>query len=262
MEHRQEGLDANITGEIESNKISREEVMTRLERDQTLEDLDLTDLDLSGLDLKGVSFTRSDIRGLNLYADKMEGGKILEVRTDISGTDFTDATFADMGVETFFGRVKAEGATFGFSENLIDRRRRLKESGSKPTAKDCGGYFNFVGQEGNFKNSRWNNIDFGGGSGYEADLSGADLSGARISGSDLSGIDLSTVDIKGVKIIDPLSLNKLIINEDQIDDFLIAIELTEGNSADQWHRMQVEMGHRTSLTDFFGIKIIETENNN
>lgn len=242
--------------------MTREEVEARLARGENLENLDLKDLELAGLDFEGKSFRGSDIRGVIFYGEKRgEDGKIIELITNLRRADFTDATIAtigDFGPETIFGRVEAEGATFGFTENLISRRKRhaaMNESGERPEAADSGGLYNFNGGGGNFKKTKWNNIDFGGGSGYEAIFPGADLSEAEIIGSDLSGLDFSTTKIDGIKIKDPLSLQGLIITKQQADTLTEAIELSDEKEHQEFSDEIKQKGSKKALEDYFKVVI-------
>jgi uncharacterized protein YjbI with pentapeptide repeats len=240
-------------------KINREEVEAKLARGENLESLDMKDLDLAGLNSEEKSFRGSDIRGVIFYGEKRsEDGKIIELITNLRRADFTDATIADTGPETIFVRVEAEGATFGFTEDLISRRNRhaeMKKSGERPEAADSGGYYNFNGGGGNFRKTKWNNIDFGGGSGYEAIFPGADLSEAEIVGSDTAGLDFSTTKIDGIKIKDPLSLQGLIITAEQVDTLVRAIELSDENERQKFAEEVKQKGPRKALENYFGIII-------
>ncbi|MBI5071849.1 hypothetical protein HZB93_03095 [Candidatus Falkowbacteria bacterium] len=254
------GQDAAPKSEIEKlEKITREEVEARLARGENLENLYLVDLDLAGLDFEGKSFRGSDIRGVYFYGEKRdENGKIIELITNLRRSDFTDTTIADTGQDTIFGRVEAEGATFGFTEDLISRRNRhaaMNNSGERPDAADSGGLYGFNGGGGNFKKTKWDNIDFGGDSGSEALFPGADLSEGEIVGSDLSGLDLSTTKIDGIKIKDPLSLQGLIISEQQIDTLAKAIELSDEKERQKFAEEVKQKGSRKALEDYFKVII-------
>ena len=243
-------------------KITREEVEARLARGENLEKLDMKDLDLAGLDFEGESFRGSDIRGACFYGEKQgENGKTIEVPANLRRADFTDAVIGDYGPETIFGRVEAEEATFGFTEDLTSRRNRhakLKGSGERPEATDSGEYYNFNGGGGNFRKTRWNNIDFGGGpdcDGCEALFPGADLSEAEIIGCDLAGIDLSTTKIDGIKIKDPISLQGLIITEQQADTLAKAIELSDEKKRQKFAEEIKQKGPKKALEDYFRVNI-------
>ena len=240
-------------------KINREEVEAKLARGENLESLDMKDLDLAGLNSEGKSFRGSDIRGVIFYGEKRsEEGKIIELITNLRRADFMDTTIGDLGPETIFGRVEAEGAIFGFTESLISRRKRhatMNKSGERPEAADSGGLYNFNGGGGNFRKTKWNNIDFGGGSGYEAIFPGADLSEAEIVGSDLAGLDFSTTKIDGIKIKDPLSLQGLIITAEQVDTLVRAIELSDENERQKFAEEVKQKGPRKALENYFGIII-------
>jgi uncharacterized protein YjbI with pentapeptide repeats len=236
-------------------------VEERLARGESLENLALTDLDLAGLDFEGKSFRGSDIRGVIFYGEKLgEGGKIIELITNLRRADFTDATIAGFGPETIFGRVEAEGAIFGFTEDLISRRNRhaeLKKSGERSEAADSGGLYNFNGGGGNFKKTKWNNIDFAGGSGCEAIFPGADLSEAEIVGSDLAGIDFSTTKIDDIKIKYPLSLRGLLLTAKQADTLAQAVELSNERERQEFAEEIKQKGPRKALEDYFGVIVAE-----
>ena len=244
-------------------KITREEVEARLACGENLEDLDMKDLDLAGLNFEEKKFRGSGIRGAWFYGEKQgENGKTVELITNLRRADFTDATIGDFGPETIFSRVEAEGAIFGFTEDLISRRNRhnrrtllMNVSGERPMAADSGGLYNFNGGGGNFKKTRWINIDFGGGSGYEAIFPGADLSEAEIVGSDTAGLDFSTTKIDGIKIKDPLSLRGLIIAEQQVITLVEAIELSNKNEDKTFFEKIEQKGPEKALKDYFGIII-------
>lgn len=239
-------------------KLTREEVEDRLTRGESLENLDLKDLDLAGLNFEEKKFRGADIRGICFYGEKQGGGGTVELVTNLQRANFTDATIGDFGPETIFGRVEAEGATFGFTENLVSRRKRhalMNNSGERPEASDSGGLYNFNGGGGNFRKTKWNNIDFGGGSGYEAIFPGADLSEAEIVGSDLAGLDFSTTKIDGIKIKDPLSLQGLIIAEQQTDTLAGAIKLSNERERQEFSDEVKEKGSREALEDYFRIII-------
>jgi len=240
-------------------KITREEVEANLARGENLEDLDIKDLDLAGLNFEEKKFRGSDIRGAWFYGKKQdEEGKIIELITNLRRADFTDTTIGDLGPETVFGRVEAEGAIFGFTEDLISRRKRhaaMNNSGERPDAADSGGLYGFNGGGGNFKKTKWKNIDFGGGSDSGALFPGADLSEAEIVGSDLAGLDLSTTKIDDIKIKDPLSLQGLIITAEQVDTLVRAIELSDENERQKFAEEVKQKGPEMALKDYFRVII-------
>ncbi len=248
--------------EVESpKKLTRAEMESRLERGESLENLDLTDLDLAGLDLEGRSFRGSDIRGMTLYGkEKGEDDTIIERKTNIRDSDWTNVTIANFGEGVFFNRVDAEGATFGYTEDLVSRRKRHKESGKALTPEDTGGLFCFVGSQGNFKRTRWINVDFGGGSDYESVFGGADLSQSLIEGSDLREMDFSTTKVDSIKIKDPISLHGVKINEQQISSIAGAIELTDKKYQSGFLEEDKNSGQRKALEDYFVIVVVEVKN--
>lgn len=232
-------------------KLTREDVIKRLEKGEKLENCNLADLDLSGLNFEGKSFRDSDIRGVTLYNESQKEG------TNIKNADFTDAVIADPGLEVLFALVNAEGTTFGFTENLLVRRKRQRESGKIPEAADIGGLFNFNGSAGNFKKTKWLNSDFGGGSGYETLFPNADLSESEITGCDLNQIDFSKTKIDNIKIIDPLTLQGMKINVNQIETLTQAIKLTNKEAQSEFLKEIEAKGSRKALEDFFEIVIAE-----
>lgn len=255
-----------------SEKLTREEVINRLENNKNLENLNLRDLDLSGLNFEGKSFRGSNIQGIKLWREELdEDDKIVEIRTNIKSADFIDATiatleetFTDLGPGAFFGRVDAKGAIFGYTENLFSRRerheKRYREFGEIPRAEDTGGLFNFNGSEGYFRKTRWVNADFGGSSGYEAVFTGADLSESIIEKSDLSGIDFSETNIDNIRIIDPISLKGMKINENQIESIIESIQLSNQTQQAEFLREKTEKGSKKFLEDYFQIVIVEIKN--
>jgi uncharacterized protein YjbI with pentapeptide repeats len=238
----------------EPKKLTRQDVIGRLEQGEDLNDLDLKDLNLAGLALAGKSFKRSDIRGMSLYEERDgANGTIIEITTNIQGADFTDAIIADTAQGTDFYSVDAEGATFGYTESIVSRRI------SHP--KDGGGLFRFDGRGGNFKRTRWTNTDFGGGTGFEAMLEGADLSGAVMEGCLLAEIDLSKTNIEDISIIGtpPLFLNAIKINAQQVKSLAQAIKLTDEKEQSRFEEEIRDNGQRKALEDHFGTIIVKTE---
>lgn len=248
MSERFGGETAPEAARPERPTVTRAEVEERLARGERLENLRLADLELAGLDLSGQSFRGSDARGLRLWAERQdEAGNNVEARTNLRDSDWSDAHLAGPGAETFFGRVDAQGASFGFSEGLAERRARLEAEGKKPSDEDCGGYHNFNGSQGDFQRTRWSNIDFGGGSGYEAIFAGADLRGARFEGCDLAGIDLSETELDGARIKDPLSLSGLKIGEMQVAAFAAGLEFSDAGERARFAQEATEKGARAAL---------------
>ncbi|MFA6322664.1 MAG: hypothetical protein WCX71_04285, partial [Candidatus Buchananbacteria bacterium] len=121
-----------------NDRLSREQITAKLEVNESLEGLNLIGLDLAGLKLEGKNFSGCDARGLLLYAETEQAGKINEITTDISNSNWTDATFADLGNGACFFKVKAAGAAFGYSEGLIARRQRLALNHEKIKPQDTG----------------------------------------------------------------------------------------------------------------------------
>ncbi|MDO8622421.1 MAG: pentapeptide repeat-containing protein, partial [bacterium] len=168
-------------------------------------------------------------------------------------TDWTDAAMGSIGQEAFFGRVNAEGAEFGFTETLAERRARHAASGQPPSDLDSGSYANFNGAEGNFQRTTWRNVDFGGGSGYEARFENADLTGATFDGCDLSGIDLSATTATHLTLRN-CTLNGLTIGAHQIDAFLDGIQL-DGRPLRTHAAYLITTGKGRAILEGMGIRI-------
>ncbi|MBU1890208.1 pentapeptide repeat-containing protein [Patescibacteria group bacterium] len=250
-----ESFEAERT-EAEPVMITRDVVVERLRNDEHFENTNLQDLNLAGFNLENRKFCGADIRGIHLYEYDSATGQ--ETKTNIRGADFTDTVIADTGTTDFF-RVDAEGAGFGYTESLIDRRKRLEDAGTRPGPKDCGGVFGFDGSEGNFKKTRWSNVDFGGNSGYEAIFNRADFSEAIISGSDLSGMDFSIMEIHEIQIVDPVSLRGMTISKEQVDDLCNGISYTDEEKQRVFLEKKEGLGARRLLTEHFGVIVKETE---
>lgn len=239
-------------------KLTREEVIERLSRNEHFENVDIADLDLSlsELNFEGKRFCGSDIRGLRLCREKYrEDGTLIEIiRANIRGADFTDAIIADQGTEIFFRWVDAVGASFGYTEDLLSRRKRQEESGNAPI-EDSGGLFCFNGSRGDFRKTTWTNIDFGGGSGYEAIFHRANLSESIMNGCDLREMDFSESSISRIKIIDPVSLWGMRINLKQIEGVAESIEFTDQEEQAEFLKEKAEKNPRNLLEEYFGIII-------
>jgi uncharacterized protein YjbI with pentapeptide repeats len=232
-------------------KLTREEVVNKLEVEENLDGFDLADLDLSGLNLERKSFRGTDARGLRLYnLEKKE-------ETNIRNADFTDAIMSSVGNETVFATVQAEGATFGYTETLLARQKRYKQLGEVMPETDNGGYYNFIGNKGNFQKTKWINIHFGGGSDNEASFMDTDLTDAIIEAGDLSNFDLSQTKIDNIKIKDPVAISGLRINEEQTDTLAQAFELSNQEAAEEFRQLIERNGPRKALEEFFEIVIIE-----
>ncbi len=229
-----------------------------LEKGGGFEDVSLLDQDLAGFKLEGKSFRRSDARGLKLFRE--EGIGKYEI-ADIRNTDWTDADVADFSSPAFFCAVEAEGARFGFTETLTDRESRQKREGKEPAWNDCGGYHNFVGNDGGFKRTQWTNIDFGGLSGHEAVFSGADFTDAVFEGCALCGIDLSEACLKGVKILDFYEIVGLKISERYADDVANGLRLSRPEDQKEFVRLVKEVGAKEALQNYLSVWVKPVETN-
>jgi uncharacterized protein YjbI with pentapeptide repeats len=253
-------IPKNITREWVENKLNSDK------RREAFEGMDLKDLDLTGLDLSGRSFRGSDVRGLCLFRGEIPAGETDEI-TNIENTDWTDAiieAYAPSNCE--FASVRAENSVFGFSETLFQKGEKMAEKekqGSKVEPIDRGMYLGFNGSRGNFKNSKWNNIDFQGGNEYGAMFYHANLSGAKFDGCDLKGLNWSLSNIEGIEIniYDPDSLTGFIINQRQVHSLVKAIKFM-----DKAYRegIENEMKKKTAedvLWDSFGVNVVQIDEN-
>ncbi|MFA5188127.1 MAG: pentapeptide repeat-containing protein [Patescibacteria group bacterium] len=251
MENFENNFQSPMPEVKKSEKLTREDVIGRIKKNENLENCNLLGLDLSGLNFEGKNFRGSDIRGVNLYDQTKKEG------ANIKNADFTDTVISDYSLDTIFARVNAEGATFGFTENLDVKRKRQREAGKIPQPEDFSGFFNFVGTAGNFKKTKWLNADFGGGSGCEALFPMADLSEAEISCCDLNQIDFSETKIDKIKIIDPVTLEGMQIAASQIETIVQSIQLTNKAAQAEFLKEVKEKGPQKALEDFFEIAVIE-----
>lgn len=237
------------------DKLTAAQVAEKIKRGESLENLDLQDLNLAGLPLAEKSFRGADLRGVSLYQYDQDKDK--ETVTNISRADFREAILADTAGGCDFFRVDAEGAKFGYSETLADRRTRhqnkFRAVGQKPPITDSGAFYRFDGSEGNFQKTFWLNVDFGSGTDFNADFTGADLSGATFAGCDLSGLDLSRTKIAGLKLIGFNLLDRLIINENQVAELAAAIKESGLN---QTFAALLPAGAAAALKECFNIVIL------
>jgi len=234
-------------------ELTREDIIKRIEKGENLENLVLAALDLSGLNFEGKSFRNSDIRGVTLYNNSKKEN------ANIKNADFTDTVISDYDLAVIFARVNAEGATFGFTENLSAKRKLQSDSGKIPQPADFNGFFNFVGTAGNFRKTKWLNADFGGGSDCEALFPKADLSEAEITGCDLNQIDFSETKIDKIKIIEPITLRGMKIATNQIETVVQSIQLTNQDAQAEFLKEVKEKGPQKALEDFFEIVIVEVK---
>ncbi|MDP3795353.1 MAG: pentapeptide repeat-containing protein [bacterium] len=258
------GNDAHDRELEQLRPLLRQDVEARIARGEHFEQMTLRDLDLSGLSFDGMSFRGADIRGSTFYRSvrDAEGNITEEHQSSIQDCEFTDAIVADLGPEVFLGRINGRGTRFGYTEQLSarrDRHARETAQGRLPSAEDSGGFYNFNGSEGNFQETTWKNIDFGGGSGYEAIFHGADLRNARFEGCDLSFIDLSTAILDGILIQGPISVQGMVISSEYVDDVArgVAFDVSEEQKA--LSRDLQTKGSRQTLVESLGVEVVEPE---
>jgi len=73
----------------------------------------------------------------------------------------------------------------------------------------------------------------------------------------LAGIDFSATIIDGIKIKDPLSLQGLIIAEQQTDILAGAIELSNEKEREKFAEEIKQKGPKKALEDYFGVIIAQ-----
>ncbi len=250
-------LPPDIIGEKEKVKLTREEVLARTEAGEALQNCDLRQVDLSGLDLDGQDFSGSDIRGVKFFDEKLETG------ANIRNTKWMDVVVAETDGGADFRQVDAEGAVFGFTDDLINvrerNRQRHAENGQVPTEIEINAYYLFWGKEANFKKTKWNNIDFGGGEGgMEISFTRADLSEAEFDGCDFSDVDLSTATLEGIKIIRPVTLERMKIHVSQVRTIVSAIDLQDNELMQDFFLDVEDLGEKEALEKFFDIEIVDS----
>lgn len=242
---------------VETNqllRLTREQAETRLSANLNFDSCDVSDLNLAGLRLTGRSFRGADVRGLLLHNPETSA-------TDIRNTHWTNALVASFGAETHFRGVNAEGAQFGYTETLHERRAKndiyTKETGKPPIDTMSNAYFGFSARGANCQRSSWWNIDFGGGvDGYEARFVETKLAKAMFKGCDLSGIDLSSAEIDHLVIKDPVSLDGLTIGIHQIDTLARSIIFSDTAQAAEWRDELAAKGEALALVDYFAIQLL------
>jgi len=228
--------------------------------DKDLSGLDVSDLRLNGENLVGGKFRDCDACCIDLSPRKGDGG--VEEPTDIRDTDWTNATFAPLAEFSSFKGVNAENATFGYEMTLEERQlmfAKIKEEGRIPNEYECGGYFGFDGSDGNFKNTKWTNIDFGDGSGYEAFFPGANFEGAVFDGCNLREIYLAESKLKGAKfIINNVSyLRGMVINKDQVEMVSQGISLSDSVEQHEFETIKSALGTLRALEIYFNLEVVD-----
>jgi uncharacterized protein YjbI with pentapeptide repeats len=237
---------------IMRTKRSRQEIVGLVQSDN----LDLRKSDLQKVDLSNANITKadlsfSDVRGIKLNQSEM------------AQTVWKEAVFADLGQDFVDLReAKAHGAVFGYEESLVARRaRHLQEyeaTQKGPPAEDTGAMFGLNARKADLSSTEWKHVDFGGNSGgYRALFEGANLEKAVMVGSDLSEVDLSTCNIEGIQIIDPVSLENLVINQNQIRILINAIRFTNPEQDHEYQAILEEKGSLQMLEEDFNVIIVE-----
>ena len=246
------------------DKPTVEQVAETMRGDKDLSRLDISDLHLNGEILAGAKFIGCDARGIDLSPRaEQKDGELVEVSTDIRNTDWTDATFASAGEFSSFRGVNAENAKFGFAITLEERQKMIariqKEEKRPPNEYECGGYFGFEGRDGNFKNTKWTNIDFGGGSGYEAFFPGANFEGAIFDNCNLREIDLTGCNLERVKfnINDASYLQGMIINKNQADAVSQGIALSDSTKQQEFETIKSALGPLRTLEIYFELTVTD-----
>ena len=236
-------------------KLTREEVESILaltEDREALESFDLSDLNLSGLNLSNRSFRGCDARGISLGPKFDEDGQIIE-GTNAENADWTDAFFESYGPYANFMGIEANNSVFGFGKTLYQQRNQTRETAMKNPSL----YLGFDGRRGKFKNCKWKNIDFQGGSQFGTMFNDADLSGSEFDGCDLREFNWTDVKIDGIKITiyDPDSLNRLMIYEDQAQDLINAINFHDEAYKDGFEAERAKQKPEDLLYNFLMVQV-------
>jgi uncharacterized protein YjbI with pentapeptide repeats len=248
----------NPADQEQKNKhLTRGDVERKIAAGEQLLSVDIQNLDLAGLPLMEKKFCLSDARGIKLHRRDVDTQA--ETITDISNSDWTDALLATENGETVFVAVQAQGARFGFTEQLIDYQTQNKQtqtSGKHTIVEAMNGLHKFNGARGNFQRTSWKNIDFGQAE-FGAYFKQADFHGAIFDGCDLSGIDLSTCDLSGIMIKDPLELEGLKISEND----MLSVAQGLAFSAEDKHNNLEERAYMyeddlKAFLESYGIKVV------
>jgi len=246
-------------------KLTKAEVLAIMSKDKKLDNADINGLKFNGENLSGGSFRGCNASDIDL-SPKIENieGKEIEVPTDISNTDWTNTALASAkGDSTSFKGVKAENAKFGFEITLTEREKILKQIQQEkraPNEFECGAYYNFDGRKGNFKGTKWTNVDFGGEfEGHEAFLSEADFTNATFDKCNLRGIDLSKANLDGVKFIvnDESLLDGMVIRSDQAEIMAKGIVYEDKELQPRFEFAVDCDGPKIILWECFGIQVID-----
>jgi len=238
----------------EPRQLTRQGVEEALKHGDNFDNVSLVDQNLAELDFNGKNFRHSDIRGLKLHDfDPDEDAR--HERTEIIKSDWTDAVISDPERETDFSFVQANGAKFGFTETLATRRALRDKSGGQ--IDDIGDLCNFNASDGIFNESQWKNLDFCGKAKYRPDFRGAWLNNSTITGCDLSRLDLSRSFLTDISIINPVSLDNLLIDKKDAPTIAKAIKFTDQARQDEFMRTLAEKGDQKTLEEYFGIVIQE-----
>jgi hypothetical protein len=245
-----------------SKKLTTQDILKLISQEKKVHNMDMSDVRLNGENLSGVSFRGCDIRGINLSPKQAESEHSLEKPTDITNTDWIDTVVATASGYTSFVAVMADGAKFGFEMTLADRNEMIATIKEKlnrgPQESECGGYFNFDGREGVFTNTAWKNIDFGGGTNYKADFSGARLVAAFFDRCNLQQIDLSQTSLEwiGIKVESVLQVKGMKIAEDQAEIIAEGITIINSEMQKDFSALKLAIGSSGALEEFFGIEIV------
>ncbi|HOX61200.1 MAG TPA: pentapeptide repeat-containing protein [Candidatus Magasanikbacteria bacterium] len=234
-------------------KPTAEQVLEIMSHDKDLTGLDISSLHLNGRDLSNGKFRDCDAREIDLSPDG-------EKRTDIRNSDWTNATFASAGEPTSFAGVKAEGAVFGYEMSLEERQQMIEEiqrtENRGPNEFECGGYFGFDGTGADFKNTKWTNIDFGGGE-YGAYFPEANFEGAIFDRCNLGEMDFEHTNLDRVTIIldDDTSLEGMRIDLDHAEAVATGIRFADPEKQKAFEADKASIGARKAIKKF-GIEII------
>ncbi|MFZ5890600.1 MAG: pentapeptide repeat-containing protein [Myxococcota bacterium] len=173
------------------SELTREEVVRRLEANESFKRAGLAGLDLSGLNLEGVDLTRADLDGAKLDRAKLRGAFLQNA--SLRGASLTSADLSEAHLE------RADLANANLSSARLDGaelKRANLEKADLSGASLCGAYL--VGAEllgATLVCAKLRAADL-----TDADLEGADLAMADLSEADLENTSLTLTNLVGVNL--------------------------------------------------------------
>jgi uncharacterized protein YjbI with pentapeptide repeats len=185
---------------------SREAVLDRSKKGQSLERADLRDVVLSQADLEGANLRRADLEGVNFEEANLR-------HANLSNANLRDAYLANADLQgANLQKADLEGANLE-SANLqnADLSRANLEGASLERANLSGARLNYAQMEAanlggailesvQLANADLRHAYVGGASFFQADLSGADLGNTNLEEANLAGADLRDSNLCGAKL--------------------------------------------------------------